>query len=195
MSRSLRLAALLLMLLATPAFAAEGGLLDVNEGLIIWTILIFLIVLVVLYKAAFPMILGAVEAREAHIRELLAAAARDRQEAETLLADQRRETEEVRARVQELLAEGRGAGERLREDILAQARREQEDILLRTRRDIQGELDRALQQVREDAVDLAIAAASKVVEKNLDAEENRRLVREFLREVELPANGGRPVGA
>lgn len=183
MPRSLRLAALLLMLLASPAFAQEGGLLEVNEGLIIWTILIFLIVLFVLYKAAFPKILGAVEAREARIRELLEAAARDRQEAETLLAEQRRQTEEVRSRVQELLAEGRGAGERMRDDILAQARREQEDLLLRARRDIQGELDGALQKVREDAVELSIAAASKLIEKNLDADDNRRLVRDFLQRV------------
>lgn len=185
----MRLAALLLILLATPAHAAEGGLLSVNEGLIIWTILIFLIVLFVLYKAAFPKILGAVEAREAHIRELLAAAARDRQEAETLLAEQRRQTEEVRARVQELIAEGRGAGERMREDILAQARREQEELILRAQRDIQGEVGRALEQVRIDAVDLSIAAASKLVEKNLDAEDNRRLVRDFLQQVELTGDG------
>lgn len=187
MSRSLRLTALLTALLTTPAFAAEeGGLLSINTGLMVWTVLIFLIVLFVLYKAAFPHILGAVEAREERIRDLLEQASRDREEAAALLATQKQEAEESRTRAHELLVEGREAGERLREDVLAQARREADEIAERAQRDIQAQVERAMEQVRRDAVDLAIAAASKVVERNLDDETNRQLVREFLDSVESP---------
>ena len=188
MPRSLRLSALLSFLLASPAFAAEGGLLSVEPGLIIWTWIIFLIVLFVLYRAAYPKILGAVEAREQHIRELLAAAARDREEAQALLEQQRRQLEEVRARAQEMVAEGRAAGERVREEMLADARREQEEILVRARRDIRQEMERATDQLRAEAVELAIAAASKLMERNLDQEDNRRMVRDFLAQVD--AQGG-----
>jgi len=185
MHRSLRLAALLTPLAAAPARAQEGGgLLAVETGLIVWTVLIFGIVLLVLYKAAYPKILGAVEAREEHIRELLAAAARDRQESQVLLEEQKRQLEEVRARAQEMVAEGRAAGERVREEILGQARREQEEMLARARREIQQEMERTAEQLRVDTVELAIAAASKLVERNLDQEDNRRLVREFLEQVE-----------
>jgi F-type H+-transporting ATPase subunit b len=194
MQRSLRLALLLSLLLASPALAQEeGGLLSVEPGLIIWTVIIFLIVLAVLYKAAYPRILGVVEAREAHIRELLAAAARDREEAQALLEQQRREMEGVRTRTQEMLAEGRAAGERMREELLAQTRREQEELMSRARRDIQGEMDRASAQLRTEVVELAIAAASRLVDRNLDQEDNRRLVREFLAEVGTP--GGATVSA
>jgi F-type H+-transporting ATPase subunit b len=185
MLKSLRLSALLTFLLASPAFAAEGGLLSVEPGLIIWTWIIFLIVLFVLYRAAYPKILGAVEAREQHIRELLAAAARDREEAQALLEEQKRQLEEVRTRAQEMVAEGRSAGERVREELLAQARREQEEILTRARREVQQEMERAADQLRADAVELAIAAASKLVERNLDQEDNRRLVRDFLAQIEV----------
>lgn len=185
MLRSLGLAALLTALLSTPAVAAEeGGLLSIDTGLMVWTVLIFLIVLFVLYRAAFPKILGAVEAREQRIRELLESAARDREEAAALLAEQKRELEEVRARAHDLVNEGREAGERLREDVLAQARAERDEILERARRDIRAEMERAVEQVRADAVDLAIAAASRLVERNLDDEGNRRLVRDFLERVE-----------
>lgn len=185
MHRSLRLAALLTLLAAAPARAQEGGgLLAVETGLIVWTVLIFGIVLLVLYKAAYPKILGAVEAREEHIRELLAAAARDRQEAQTLLEEQQRQLEEVRTRAQEMVAEGRTAGERVREDILGQARREQEEMLARARREIQQEMERVAEQLRIDTVELAIAAASRLVERSLDQEDSRRLVREFLEQVE-----------
>ena len=188
MPKSLRLAGLLAILFATPALAqeeAEGGLLSIDTGLMVWTVVIFLIVLFVLYRAAFPKILGAVEAREKHISDLLASAAKDRAEAQALLEAQRKERDATRAQVQEQMAEGRTAGEKLREEILAEARREQQELLQRTRRDIRQEMDRSLAELRVQAVDLAIAAASRLVERNLDDEDNRTLVREYLERVEI----------
>lgn len=170
----------------TPAFA-EGGLFDVNPGLTIWTVIIFLIVLFVLSKFAYPRILGAVEAREQRMRELAEAAERDRAEAATLLEQTRREMDETRARIQTAIAESRTEVERMKADILADARREQEELMLRARRDVAAERAVALDTVRRDAVDLAIAAAEKLVRRNLDAEDNRRLVREFLGQTAGPA--------
>lgn len=184
MRNSLPLALLLVPLFATPAVAQEGGLLDVNEGLMIWTIIIFLIVLFMLYKYAYPPILGAVEAREARIEELLTAAQRDREEAQALLEEQRAKHEELRTQVQEMVAEGKTAGERLREEIIAEARGEQQAILERARREIDQETERALAELKAQAVDLAIAAASKLVQKDLDQEGNRRLVRDYLDRLE-----------
>jgi F-type H+-transporting ATPase subunit b len=177
----------LLLSFATPAFAAEGGgLLDVHTGLIIWQIIVFLLVLGLLWKFAFPHILGAVEAREQRIRELLEAAARDREEAQALLAQQRTELEKTRASTQEVLAETRASGERMREEMLAETRREQQAMLDRTRRDIETQVERALDEVRADAVEIALATAQKLIRRNLDTEENRRLVREFMADVDNP---------
>jgi F-type H+-transporting ATPase subunit b len=185
MRHSLPLALLLLAGLATPAVAQEGGLLDINEGLMVWTIIIFVLVLVVLYWKAYPVILGAVEAREARIADLLSAAQRDREEAQQLLEEQRARHEELRTQVQEMLAEGRTAGERVREEIVAEARREQQAILERARREIEQETGRALAELKGQAVDLAIAAASRLVEKDLDQEGNRRFVQDYLARLEI----------
>jgi F-type H+-transporting ATPase subunit b len=163
MPKSVRLATLSTLLAATPALAqeGEGGLLDINTGLMVWTILIFLIVLAVLYRTAYPAILGAVEARETHIRELLEAAARDR----------------------------RAAAEHLREEMLAEARREQQALLARAQRDIRQESEAVLTELRAQTVDVAIAAASKLIARNLDESDNRRLVTDFLSGVELRDGG------
>ncbi len=184
MRNSLPLALLLLPLAPRTAIAQEGGLLDINTGLTIWTFIIFVIVLLVLYKFAYPTILGAVEAREARIQELLAAAERDREEAQRLLEEHRTRHEELRTQVQEMVNEGRTAGERLREEIIAEARTEQQAMLERARREISQETNRAMAEVREQAVDLAIAAASKLVEKELDEAGNRRFVQEVLDQLE-----------
>lgn len=194
MLKSLLPTLLLLATIATPAVAQEGGLLDINEGLMIWTVLIFLIVLGMLYKFAYPTILGAVEAREARIAELLSAAQRDRQEAQKLLEDQRAKHEELRAQVQEMVAEGRTAGERMREEIIAEARREQQSLMERARRDIQQQSEAALAELRTQAVDLAIAAASKLVEKDLDEEGNRRFVRDYLGRLAAAEAAAHPAG-
>lgn len=189
-AKSLRLTPLILLLSASPALAAEegqGGLLTPEGGLMFWTLLVFGIVLAALYRFAYPYILGAVEAREQRIRDLLAAAARDREEAQALLEEQRREHEELRAQAQEIFAEARASGERTREELLAQARREQEELLARARRDVAAQIELAMDQVRRDAVELAIAAAEKLVQHNLDDEHNRRLVREFLGQAERRA--------
>jgi F-type H+-transporting ATPase subunit b len=188
---SLRLVPALVLFSVSPAAAAEGGLLTPNGGLIFWTILTFLIVLAALWKFAWPHILGAVEAREQRIRELLAAAERDREEAQALLAQQRADLEQNRARAQEILAESRTASERMREELLGQTRREQEELLVRARADIEHEMQLAIATVRAEAVDLAIAAAEKVIAANLDTNANRRLVQDFLGQVETQ----RPSGA
>jgi F-type H+-transporting ATPase subunit b len=183
--------ALLMLLTAAPLFAQEheeaAGPLDVNTGLLIWTLLIFGIVVAVLYRFAWPNILGAVEKREAHIRELLEGAERDRAEAAQLADENRKLIEETRARTHDAINEARGQAEKMRAEVLETARREQQELLERARRDIAAEREVALDSVRREAVELAIRAAEKLVRRNLDAEDNRRLVREFLGQVGEPA--------
>ena len=177
-----------LLLSATPALAqehAEGpvNLLDPNVGLMFWTIIIFLITLGVLWKWAFPAILGAVEEREKALEAALADARRDREEAAKVLAEHRAQLEAARTDAQRLIAEGRSVGEKLRAEMIEETRREQQGMLERARRDIEAEKDKAIAELRREAVDLAIAGASKVIEKNLDEQSNRRLVEQFLADV------------
>ena len=174
------LVATLLLVTAAPASAQEAGPLDVNVGLMIWTLLIFGLVLLALYKFAWPNILGAVERREQHIAELLEQTGRDREEAAALLAENRRILEETRQKVQEALNDARTGAEKVRAEMLEQARREQEDLMVRTRRDIAHEREAMLDAVRRETVDLAIAAAERLVKSNLDTDGNRRLVSEYL---------------
>jgi F-type H+-transporting ATPase subunit b len=186
MRRSIALSALLLLGSAAPLVAAEGetpGLLTPNIGLTFWTIVVFVIVLAVLSRFAFPKILGAVEAREANLRELAEAAERDRREAAAMMEENRRILEDTRHRVQEAINESRTSAERIRADMLAETRREQEALLERARRDIATERENALEAVRREAVDVSMRAAERLVRRNLDAEDNRRLVREYLGQV------------
>lgn len=194
MLKALRLIPVPALLLATPALAQEGGLLSPEPGLIIWTIITFLVVLGVLWKFAYPHILGAVEAREARLRNLMGQAEHDRAEAAALLAEQQLQLEQTRTHAQDLIAESRVAAERLREQMLAETRGQQEDLLLRARQDIQRETDRALDTVRREAVELALAAAEKVIGRNLSTEDNYRLVQQALGQMPSVGSARVPAG-
>jgi F-type H+-transporting ATPase subunit b len=193
MHKSLRLTTLLLLVTANPVFAQEegqGGLLAIDTGLMVWTVLVFLIVLGLLYRFAYPHILGAVEAREARIRDLLAQAETDREAARVAVEGQQKQLDETRTRILEMVAEGRLTGERTRDELIAEGRRNAEELLHRARRDVRQELDSALEELRVEAVEIALAAASKLVDRNLDEVDNRRLVREYLAEIEASGTAG-----
>lgn len=174
-----------IMITAAPALAndAEGGpvnLLEPNPGLMFWTLIIFVILMVVLSKFAFKPLFAAVEAREQALEDAIAGAARDRAEAEQLLAQQRALLEASRTEAQGIIADSRATAERMRTDLLAQTKQQQEEMIGQARRSIEGEKVAAIAQLRREAVDLAIAGASRVIEKNLDSSANRQIVESFL---------------
>jgi len=171
-----------LMLLLQEAEAPSGGaaLLSPNAGLMLWTFILFIALYFILSKFAFPKITEAVEAREAALQAAIDAAKQDRDAAAKLLADQRGQLESARDEAQRIINEGRAAGEQLRAKMLEETHTEQQNMLDRARREIGAERDRAIAELRREAVDLAIAGASKVIAKNLDDAANRQIVESFL---------------
>jgi F-type H+-transporting ATPase subunit b len=156
------------------------GLVELRINLMFWTLIIFGILYFMLRKWAFPAILGAVEKREKALEDALASAKRDREEAQKLLENQHRQIEAARGEAQKLIADGRAVAEKMRNDLLEQTRQEQQGLLERARGEIEMEKERAVAQLRREAVNLAIAGASKVIEENLDNTKNRQLVEGFL---------------
>jgi F-type H+-transporting ATPase subunit b len=157
-----------------------GGLFSINAGLMIWTVIIFVSLLVVLWRFAWGPILAAVEAREKGIQDALDEAKARQEEAEKLLEEHKAQLADARRQASEILAEGRDAADRLRKELEGKAREESEAILTRARAEIGREKDAALDQLRRDSVDLALAAASKLLHTKLDDEQDRKLVMEYV---------------
>lgn len=177
---------LLLSLLQEPAGGVpeEFTPFSINTGLIFWTLLVFSLLLVVLWKFGWPSILKSVEDREARIAQQLDDAERANADAARLLEEHRKALSDARAEAQEIVARANAVAQKEREQLLAQARVEQDQLLERARRDIEAEKEKAILALRREAVDLSIAAASKLVEANLDDEANRRLALEYLSNLE-----------
>jgi F-type H+-transporting ATPase subunit b len=157
---------------------------EVNFGLFFWTWVVFFLLFFTLKKFAWPAILRATEARERRIQQQLAESERANAEAKAALEEHKRLLASARDQAHALLNEAKLVAQREREDLLAKARHEQEQMLERAKREIEAERVRAVTEVRRAAVDLSLAAASKLIEAKLDDEANRRLVTEFLTSLE-----------
>ncbi len=176
----------LLALSASPALAEEEvkkSLLEPSYGLMVWTLVIFVLLAFILSRYAFGPITAAVRAREQALEEALNAAKRDREEAARLLAEHRAALDATRGEAQKLIADARTAAERVRAELVEQAHAEQTNMLDRARREIESEKASAIAQLRREAVDLAIAGAGRVIDRNLDQAANRQLVESFLASV------------
>jgi len=177
----------LTVLLAAPALAQEeapkADLLSPSYGLMAWTLIIFVVLAIILSKFAFGPITAAVRAREAALEEAITAAKRDREEAARLLEQHRVALDASRGEAQKLIADARVAAERVRAELVEQAHAEQASMHVRARQEIESEKSNAIAQLRREAVDLAIAGAGKVIERNLDQAANRQLVESFLASV------------
>jgi F-type H+-transporting ATPase subunit b len=159
---------------------APSGPLTVEGGLMVWTVVVFVLLLAILRRFAWPAILGAVEAREQALERQLAEAARDREEAAGLLAEHKKLVAEARSQAHAIIMEARGAGEKERALAAEKTRTEQEELLARARREIAAERDRAVADLRREAVDISLAAASKLIGERLGADADRRLVQDYL---------------
>ncbi|GMR12446.1 MAG: F0F1 ATP synthase subunit B [Gemmatimonadota bacterium] len=169
--------------------APAPGLFDINPGLSVWTLIVFGLVLLTLHRFAWGPILGAVNAREEGIQSDLDQAKSEREEAASLLAEHKKQMSEARREAQQIIQNGKTAGEKLRQEIEAKARTEGHAMIERAREEIQRERDAALDTLRKESVDLALAAASKLIRANLDADRNRELVMGYVDELSKSGEG------
>lgn len=191
------LAALVALAAAGPAAAAEGAhesgggqmLVTPQPGTIIWTLVTFGLLLLLMRVVAWKPLLAALEAREKQIRGDLDQARADRDEAQKVLEENRAILAQARRERADAVEAGRRDAERLRDEILEQARKQGEQRIVEAKAQIEAEIRLARAQLRQTVADLAIEAASKLLAENLDDPAQRRLVENYLADIERLAPG------
>ena len=168
--------------------AGDNGnaLLQFEPGLMIWTVVTFLVTFVALRLIAWKPILGVLDEREGRIRDSLAKAEQAQAEAERAIAENQANMEASLRRSQELVAEAKQQAERVRSQAREEARAEARKIMDEGRRQLEVERRAAIADVRQEAAGLAIRAAEQLLKKNLGDQENRQLVQEFLDQLPKP---------
>ena len=174
-----------------PVTASSGSfLISPNVGLMIWTLLLFVLSMIVLWRLAFPRITEALDRRQHAIEESIEHAERTRTEADKLLQEYRERLKESRQQAEDILARARKAAEAREHESLEEAKARRQQLLEQTRRDIEAETKRAISEIRREVADLTVMATERVTRKTLTEDDQHRLVEEALNELDFSALAG-----
>ncbi len=162
----------------------DNPLVQPDPGLFIWTIATFLVLLFLLQRFAWKPLLQALENRQEMIRKSLD----DAEQAKTDLQKVQEESNQIVAKARidadAIIAASRVDATKLQEELRAKARAEADGIISNAERQIQQQTDRSLVQIREEAVDLSLGIASKLIQRNLAKEDNNALIEDALKQIQ-----------
>ena len=179
-----------------PLAAEESGdsggsfLVSPNLGLMLWTLFVFLVVMYVLSKAAFPKIQEALDKRANAIRDSIESAEKTREEADKILEEYRARLREAREQADDIVARARKAAESTTAQASQEGREKREELLAAARRDIEAETRRSLERIRKEVADLTVLTTEKVTRKSLTGDDQKRLIDEALAEVDFSTLSG-----
>ena len=161
-------------------------MLEINPGLIAWTLIVFVFLLIILKSVAWKPIIEALQKREQSIHEALDSAAKAQHEAEQLLTEQRTQLTKMNDEAARILLEAKQNAEKTKNDIISQAQATSRQMLDRAKEEINRDKDAAILSLRNEVAMLAIMAAGKILDESLDEQKHRRIIDTFLEH--LPKN-------
>jgi len=156
---------------------------EIRRDLAIYTLVVFLILLGILWKFAWGPIAASLDARESHIHSEIAQAEKANVEAKRLLAEHAKKLAEVQVEVRAILDEARRDAQHTQQEIVKQAQAEAQAISQRAQRDIEQARDQALKELFTQAADVATDMASRIVQRSLNPADHRDLVQQVLKEL------------
>ena len=166
------------------ASSEQNPLVQLEPGLFIWTILTFLLLLMVLAKFAWKPLLEMLDERQKSIDDSLLSAEKARLE----LAGINKESEAIlsksRTQAQTIVADAKSAADKLKEDIVSKAKEEADGQLKKAKNQISVEKDRALLEIRQEVVELSITVAEKIIKKNLSKDDNASIIEDSLNKLD-----------
>jgi F-type H+-transporting ATPase subunit b len=155
-----------------------------NVGNAVWTLVIFVIVVILLGKFAWGPVLALLQQREEFIHKSLSDAKHDRDEAEARLKEYAAKLQSAQREALGIVEEARRDAERLRDELRERARTEADTLIKNAERQVQLETSRALQQIRKEAVDLSVTIASKLLQRNISKDDNEKLINDAMKQME-----------
>ena len=158
----------------------KEGLLKVDPGLLLWTVITFTVLVLILWKAAWKPIVDALDSRAEKVRSDIENAEMMRIEAEKQLAQHKEMLEKANAEVSRIISEGKADAERVRGGILEKANMEAKDLSEKVKKEIELAKDKALTEIKTEVVNLSTEIAAKIITKNLNPDDQKKIVEETL---------------
>ena len=159
-------------------------MLNINPGLIIWTIITFALLVVVLGKFAWKPLLQVLQSREQEIADSLKKAEEAKKDAERMMQENKVAMEKASTETARLIAEGRAMAEQLKSYIVAKANESAKKMLDQAKDEISREKDSAMAQLRSEVAELSISVAEKILDESLDNAKQKKMVDNVLQQLQ-----------
>jgi F-type H+-transporting ATPase subunit b len=161
----------------------NGGLLDVNPGLMIWTVVTFILLLLILKKVAWKPILSALDKRENDIKEALLQAEKAKDEAKKILEENQASLAKAEEESKKIIEQSRDYAESLKEQMITESKDQAKRIVDEASSEIQRKQDAAFEELKGQIAEIAVNAAEKIIRESLDAQKSKQVVDRYLNEV------------
>ncbi len=158
-------------------------LLSPDTGTIFWTVITFILLMLILKRVAWGPILNTLENREKKIQTALDQAEEDRKQAEKYLQEQMALIEQAKKESAKIISDSREVAEKTKKEIVDQARQEAENLLKKAKQEIDMSKDAAISEIKKYAVDLSLLAAQKVVGESLDDDSQKELIKKYINQL------------
>jgi len=156
--------------------AEEPNILAFEPGLAFYTLIVFLITLAVLWYFAWGPLADALHRREHRLQEQFEEAERARKEAASLLEQHRQQMEQVQDEVRKIMDEANQKAQAAYDERLKKAQADAENTLNRAHREIGSAKQQALAEIFEQSANVAVNVASRVLQRELSDDDQRRLI-------------------
>ena len=162
----------------------EFTLLDVSTGLVFWSAITFLLLLFLMKKYLWGPLIENLDRRETMINDAVKKAEETQQKSEEALKDYNKKLAEAREEVRQIVAAGKESAEKVKADILEEAGKKSASLLEKAKKEIAAERSDAINQIKQVVVDISILAAEKMLKRNLNADDQIKLIEETMQGME-----------
>lgn len=170
-------------LLALSSEGGGGSLVDINPGLIVWTIVTFVILLFILKKIAWKPILTALDQRETAIKESLEKAEKAREEAQRILYENQANLSRAEEESKKIVEQGRIYAEKLKDQMLKESKQQAQKIISEATTEIERKKDAAFDELKSQVADLVIQATEKVLGETVDKNMHKKIADKYISEI------------
>ncbi|HEY6437731.1 MAG TPA: F0F1 ATP synthase subunit B [Ignavibacteriaceae bacterium] len=160
-----------------------GGLMDVNPGLMIWTVITFIVLLFILKKVAWKPILTALDKRENDIKESLVQAEKAKDEAKQILEENQANLAKAEEESKKIIEQSRAYAESLKEQLMKESKEQAKKIVDEASSEIQRKKDAAFEELKGQIAEIAVGAAEKIIRDTLDAQKSKQIIDKYLNDV------------
>ncbi len=170
-------------ILSVLAIEENGSLISVNPGLIFWTVVTFIVLLILLKRVAWKPILTALDQREAAIKESLEKAEKAREEAQKVLDENKANLAQAEEESKKIIDQSRAYAEKLKEQIIRESKEQAKKIVHDAADEIERKKEAAFNDLKTQVAEIAINAAEKILKENLNKETNKKIVDKYINDI------------